>query len=417
VLPTALKTKLVGNTIFALLSNGLRIGTNFIVFILIARHESIENFGKFTVAFSFAMFFLCIANYGFERTSVIQISKHKKNILSYVNTALASKLIISILTYLLMLISASVFIDDLITRHLIYILTISVITTSYITLFNSIYRSVEAIKYEFNVAIINNSALIVFSALVTQLHLGIIALGYAFVAARLLSVIFTIHTFKKRIGSISVDINLESTKKILLTSSPLAALSFMTAILFGIDSVIISKILDYHAAGIYQPGVRIITALTVIPFIIESSFFPVLCNSSSCDMNYRKMAKKYNLFLLGSGILIASILYLFSEIIITHLFGPKFPQLSIQILQGLCIVLVLRFIIRSHELILVSLSQLRPLLIIFAVGLILHVILNVTLIHFAGVMGSVYAAMISNLVIAMLLILHLLNKSRIFLFW
>src|ERR1043166_3676197 len=66
------------NSLFALLSQAIRLLTNFFVFVGVARFYGPEAFGQFTTAHSFSSIFLLFADFGFDTLLATEIARHRE---------------------------------------------------------------------------------------------------------------------------------------------------------------------------------------------------------------------------------------------------------------------------------------------------------------------------------------------------
>ena len=67
------------NSIFVFFTHAIRVVTNFLIFILIARFYGPESLGQFSLAFTIANISLVLADFGFDVLLTTEIAKNKKN--------------------------------------------------------------------------------------------------------------------------------------------------------------------------------------------------------------------------------------------------------------------------------------------------------------------------------------------------
>jgi O-antigen/teichoic acid export membrane protein len=399
--------RLINNTGFSFLSSFFRIGTNFAVFILIARTVSIEDFGKFTFSLTFAVLFFYISNFGIARLTVLDISRNKNLIADHFGNVMVAKAFLSLITFILACILIKLMGYPPYTRVLVYLLTISVIINSYTAYLNALFRGIEKLKYETAVAFVNNLSLLALIYTSLILGYGILGAAYSFIISRLFGCFFALGVYTVKVGKISVNADYYLVKRILRKAMPFALLTGLTAVLYDIDTILLSYLGNDQSVGYYQAAMKIIVSFTVIPLILDNSFFPILSKSHNQPKEFKNLSRQLITILFIIGVPITIGLFALSEKLVLFIYGDSFIKSS-KALQILSIALLLRFAFRGYETILIAIGKQNIILVVILFATILNLVMNINFIPKFGLEGAAAAAAITSFFIltSYLFILH-----------
>ena len=191
---------------------------------------------------------------------------------------------------------------------------------------------------------------------------------------------------------------------------PFALLATLTAVLFDIDTILLSYLKGDRLVGYYQPAIKIIVTLTVIPFIIEGSFLPFLSKLNNQNKDFETTGRQLLKILFFISVPLMTGLILFSDNIIVFVYGEKYLKSAVA-LQILAPVLLLRYAMRGYEIILFSIGKQMAISNVILIGTIVNIILNICLIPVYGLMGSATSAVLTHLLIFVSYI-FILKKER-----
>jgi O-antigen/teichoic acid export membrane protein len=406
--------QLISNTSCAFLSHAIRLLANFLVFVIIARAVGIEEFGKFTFAFTFATMFLYMANFGLDKLTTLEISRDRTFLGQYYGSVMVTRVLLSLITLLLtwMVINAMHYPED--TKALVYILALSVMLNSFIMSFNAVFQGIEKLKYETIVAFINNGLLLILTSVALKLGGGLIAVALIFLSSRVTGFFAALFIHKSKVGKINLSFQYQVCKDIILKAWPFAFWSISTVLLYNIDTVLLSYFKGDYVVGLYQPAIKIISALTVIPLMLDNSFFPVLSRLHDQKESFDDLAKKLNSILFLIGVPLMSGIFVLADKMIIIIYGEKFLESAI-VLQILSLVLLLRFSIKAHESMLIALGKQKSIFYIILSAIILNVVLNILLIPIFGMMGAAISSLTANIVIIASYIYLSKKEQKVFL--
>jgi O-antigen/teichoic acid export membrane protein len=386
------------NTHYAFLSNSIRIISNFIVFVLIARNVEVEDFGKFTFSITFTTLFLYVVNFGIDRLIILEVSRDRNIINRYFGNVMTAKLLISLASVALICLIVNIMGYPADTRYLVYVFTIAMIMTSFAGVPNSVFKGIQRLEYEFYVACINNIFLLTFTITVLWLGHGVFVVAFVFLSSRFIGFLFSLYIYGLRVGKINFYCDLKFCNEMFKKALPFALLSCLTAILFDIDTVLISYLKGDKFVAYYQPAMKIIVSLTVIPYILDSSFFPLLSKLHLEKCSFQALGNRLItiLFYIGSPLMIGTLVL--ADKIILFIYGQNYLP-SIIVLRVLSIVLLLRFLMVGYEIVLIAIGKQRVILKILFCATSMNILMNIIIIPKFGIIGSAISAAVTHILI------------------
>jgi len=390
--------RLISNTSFSLLSNSIRIGTNLIIFIIIARVLTIENFGKITFSITFTTLFLYLASFGLNRLAILEISFNRTLCDIYFINGLVSKAILSLATLATAWLIINLMGYPPLTKQLVYLLSISVIIYSYIDYLYALFRGIEKLEYETIVTFINNLLLVISIILFLKLGYGVIGIALAFIFSRLLAFLIALGVYRFEVKKIAFHFDYQFCKEIFRKAIPFALLATLTAVLFDIDTILLSYLKGDQLVGYYQPAMKIIATLTVIPFVLEGSFLPFLSKLHNQNREFETVGRQLITILFFIGIPLMTGLIVLADNIIVLVYGERFLKSALA-LKILAPVLLLRFSMRGYEIILFSIGKQMTIFYVILFGAVVNIMLNICLIPSYGLVGSATSAALTQLLI------------------
>jgi O-antigen/teichoic acid export membrane protein len=186
--------------------------------------------------------------------------------------------------------------------------------------------------------------------------------------------------------------------ELLKESWPLILSGLVVAVYLKIDQIMIMKMMDAKAVGIYSASIRLSEIWYFIPTIIASSLWPALISAREKDLKlYETRLLTLLKFLFLISLAIVLVLVPFSANLLNFLYGKEFVEgsvvLSIHILGS---IFAFSGIAASNWFILENLQKMT--LRRTAVGAIINIILNLILIPIYGIVGAAIATLISQIV-------------------
>ena len=189
--------------------------------------------------------------------------------------------------------------------------------------------------------------------------------------------------------------NWQHGKELLRRSSWLWVSGILSVVYLRIDLIMIERLIDIEAAGVYAAVSRISELWYVIPATLAVRYYPELLKSHQSNWSgYLLLLRKYCGYFFAMALSIAVIIFIVAPPLVPLIFGEKFNAgisvLQIHIWAGVFI--FIRYLIGQHLII----TGQEPLsLASHGIGAVLNVLLNWWLIPIMGIDGAAWATLIS----------------------
>jgi len=395
------------NTGVLFISQILSFILGFLYLIFTARYLGPESYGILSFAIAFTLIFGILADLGLNQFLVRDLVRDKSLASKYFGNALVIKIIASVITFLLIILTVNLIHYPLNTTIVIYLIAIYVLINSFSQFFYSIFQSYEKMEFQ-AIGNILNSALIlsmVLLAIYFKLDLIFFALIYFFSSIIILVYNIIICIWKFIIPKIEFDLNFW--KYILLESVFFILASVFTQIYFNIDSVMISFFTGNQAVGFYTAAYRLIFILLSIPSVLMISMFPVMSKHFKSSINVLKLEyERIFKFLFILALFFFIFGFLFADKVIFLIYGANYNP-SIIALQILIFVIPIIFITYLFGNLLAAINKQRFVVIVTCIGAILNITLNLFLIPKFSYFGASFATVITELVIFIIMFYYL----------
>lgn len=337
--------KLAKNTFFFTLSLAMQKVISFFYFIMIARAISVDDLGKYSFALSFATIFSIFLDFGTTQILVRASARNNEDSQKYLSNALGFKLIASFFVYLLIVSMVNLMGYPEITKQLVYVTGLVIILDSFSIAFYSILRGLQNLIFESLGVIINQIIIIALGFLVLKLNLGLVVLISVYLFGTLFNLFYSslLLGFKYKIWP-QIQFSKKIIWQILKLSLPFAVAGVFIRLYSSIDIILLSKLTNDEAVGIYSVAYKITFALQFIGVAFSAAVYPAFCKYfvSSKELLARSFTKSVYYLLIISAPLSVGLITI-ADKVIGPIFGSDYNA-SILPLQILMVALVLIFL-------------------------------------------------------------------------
>jgi len=317
---------LLKNIRYSTITTVSRLASGFFLIFILARLLTLSDFGVLTYSIVFANLLVLIIEYGYE----LKLSKDTAQNLNEISIltwrAVKVKLWLLIFVIIILFILGIFSYPDPKTYKVIFILCIASVFNSFAKHFLIPYRSVDKFDVEAKYVFINNILLFWIVTLIAYYSNNITAIALGFLCVKIIYSAFTVQRFIADFGFQSDNVNLFYELK---QTFPYAIHIAVGAMYLNVDTIILKEFVTNSEIGLYQAGMRAMTAATIGLGILNSVLIPRL--SSLVDENKDQLIKlstKFNLVVIICGIVITFIINIFSNQLIYLIYGEKFIRLS-----------------------------------------------------------------------------------------
>ncbi|MCB1531263.1 MAG: flippase [Alphaproteobacteria bacterium] len=389
----------------------VKIFTNLLVGVWIARYLGPEQFGTLSYAIAFVAIFTVIGKMGFDNILKRDLVENPNDQLDYLGTAFWTKTVGGCFAFGLMALTLPFTSNDFLTNLYVCIIAGGLITQSFEVVEFYYHSQVQAKIIAFcNITVSVLSAifkivLIVYGAPLIWFA-GAVFLTSLFQAA-CFYITYKIGGHKNFLGKFDATL----AKKMLKDSWPLIFSGLSLMLQARIDQVMLKEMLGSAEVGYYSVCLRIVESLAVFPYIINNTFMPAIISAkqksqASYEDRFLNFYRLYFVLFIALGLP----LYLLAKPIILILFGDAYsPAVILLAVMSLRLFFAHMGAGRNVYLIIENLTKFS--LFTMVMGTIVNIAANLWLIPQHGALGAVIATIISFMVTTFVFDL-IYNKTR-----
>lgn len=397
------------NTTVLYIAQMITLVLGFFITIYTVKYLSVDNYGILSAALALTGIYVVINDLGLGTLTVREVARDTSLARKYVGNTTVMKIFLSILTFLLTVLTVYIFGYDDVTVTVIYILTIAFIFNAFSSIFYSIFQAHQKMEYQSVATILNSVVMLIGTFLAIYLGLDVIAFALVYLAANAINFIYILITYVWKFYLPNVEMDLDFWKPTIKEALPLSITSIFNVLVFRLDSVMLSVMSGMGAVGFYNAAFRLMEALIVFPAVYTTAIFPVFSalygsSQKTLKTGYVKSFKYLTILSLPIAVGIT----LLAEPIILLLYKPIYTP-SILTLQIVVWVLPFIFINYIQGSLLTAMNRQVTFLKITAVSLVLNVGMNLILIPMYSYLGAAFATVITE-AFSVTLIFYVLSK-------
>lgn len=252
---------------------------SFSYFIILARFLPPEELGKYYFAISFTTIFAIFIDIGLANVLIREVAKEKGEANILLNSILAIKIPLALITLLVMLVLINLMNYPEITRHLVYLSAICMILDSFTLTFYSVIRGFHNLLFESIGSVVFQLITIALGFTAIKLRLPLTWFMGALICASLVNFLYSssLALLKWKLKP-SFKIDLSFIKVIIVTTIPFAIYAILQRLYTYLDSVLLSVLAGDKFVGLYQIAFKIIFALQFLPMAFIASVYPAFSN-------------------------------------------------------------------------------------------------------------------------------------------
>jgi O-antigen/teichoic acid export membrane protein len=403
--------RIVKNTSALFIAQIVSSSVSLIFGVVIARFLGDTVFGKFAFALAFTEIFSIFASLGYNTLLVREVSRDKTLVNKYINNIFSFRVIISLILYVLIVITINLmqYPDD--TKIAVYLLGIFQILEALANVFKVTFRAFERMELEAAIIVSVNLISLPFMLFLIYLGYGLITVCLVYVTIGLMDFVFSILLCGKKIATVKREFDFNFFRKTIPTAISLSMLAIFALIYVKIDTVMLSIMKGDAVVGWYNAAYYMVQGFKPLQQLFMSALFPLMSFSfvSSKDVLKRIFERSFKyLFILGLPMAIG--ITLLADKIIFLIYGSNF-QNSIIALQILSWDVLLVFLYGCISFLLVSIDRQHQMALLAGCTAIINIVLNLILIPSYSYIGSAFATIIAE---SFLLLAYIYLSARYF---
>ena len=411
---------LLNNIGFSALTFINRLISGSLVYIILARYISINDFGLLSFGTTLAGLLTVIAEFGFSLMSQRDIPQKLFFFKEYVANTFLQKGIFSILSLLGGILYLSIFYKDLNYTIGIIFTVNAIITANNMYLF-AVFRAKNLFKYESILSLIYSVLIIILIFIYFIAHQDLLFLAYGLLLFRFVQLVVLIIYFKKEFGSLNFRIN-KSIQLYLFKNSFSFGFHYIIGIFYlTIDNQFLAYFSGNEAIAMYQAFFKIVFLLLSINDVLINVFLPYLSSRYKSNLTtFIKTTTLINKMIISVGISLFVFLNFFAVDIVKTLYSEKY-SLSLTLTLPLGFVLLFRVISSVYSVILTISHHQNVRVFIVFITLLVNISLNLFFRPIYSFLGAAYVSMVTHLILVGLYIYftsrfihsHLLEKKTL----
>jgi len=325
-----LKSALVKNSAWGLISNILQNLFVCLFFVIVARKFSVNEFAQFLIATTVYQLVAAFSSMGlgqwFIRQFVVETDK-----LVFTSKFLKTQIGLGLLFYLVNIALAFIIYPDGQIRLLCIILGTNIIFDNFINAIKSLNIAEFRQNKTAAILVIDGLLKLLVGCLLLVSPFSSVVLSVLMIVVRIL----TLSLFIKLGSSNSISIKLlwnayisyGDVKQLIIKNWQFIVIGSISIIYWRIGNIVISKILTLTNVADYEISCRIFSILSIVPVIASATIYPQFIKYYN-EKNYTALTKFYNtLFLVYTlfSVLSYAFIYSFAPWIIPVAFGQGYP--------------------------------------------------------------------------------------------
>ena len=402
--------RIARNTALLLISNVASFVLGFFFTMYVARYLAAEGFGVLSFALAFTAIFGVLTDIGLQTLMIREITRDKSLAPKYLGNIAVLKVVLGIITFGLIALTAYLLHYPAETIKVIYLLALSVIAGAFGQMFYGVFRAHERMEFEALGGALGGALILAGAFWVIHYDLGIIGFAWVYFVVSMITAgyCFVISAWRFTMPRIAVDLGFW--KEMLKLAWPFALSGVFLTIYLWMDSVMLSAMKGNEAVGWYNAAYRLILILSFVPAAYFGAVFPIMSRFHVSSKEFLRFIHERSFkYLLMLGVPIGVGTTLLANKIILLIFGVEYYP-SIIVLQILVWSTVLSFIGGVFANLFQSVNRQMVLAWIFGSAAVLKVVLNLVLIPGHSYTGASIATLVTGFIA---LALFLIWSSRI----
>lgn len=383
------------NIFWSTLTSVLQLYTGSVVFIVLAKLMSVENFGILSFGFSLSALAVIVADFGFSLMLIKDYPRQGQGLKKYISNSMLAKVLLSALcaivffTYLFLFYEGNWFKVGAIYIFFAIVSSFTIYLQALLKVQNRFHKYTES-TVVYAIAI----TLVIFCY--AQYQLDLFQLVGFLLFAKIIQLLWT--TYLTR-SSFTFGSNNLSTVSTLIGKSWSFGLHMILGIFyFMIDTQIISLYLGATEVALYQSVFRIILILLMFSDIVSNVLLPYLSFKFHREEDISELASKIFLYMLIIGCSLFLSFTSFKTVVLEFLYTPKYTEAAILVLP-FSIVIILRTSSSLLGNILTISNRQVYRVITVATSLMISIILNLIYIPKFGILGAAWVSVIVHVVL------------------
>jgi O-antigen/teichoic acid export membrane protein len=378
----------------------MRLITNSLLLILIARFYGAESFGQFATAHALSTIFVLVADFGIDLLLATQVARNRADASAIFQHMLAIKIVFSTFAFVLMCLFPIVRGATAPVRYLTWMLAFYMVGFTLLNFLFSLFRGEEELQHEAKTSIVMNLSLLAVLVVLGVLHASIYLIAAAFVASRLLGLSTALLRSRDFVDSFRPKWDYGWFRGIGPDVRAFGLFVLFGNLFFTQDTILLAWWKGDHEVGIYQAVFRLIVVSLVLADILVGALLPTLTRfHGEKREEWTRLGTFANKTMLFCGLVLGVILVVYAQPIINLVYGRDNFAEAIPIMRIFGITVVVRYAVETPALLLTTARLQKARTALVMGGTILNFVLNFFAIPKFGGVGAAVVSCLTNMVL------------------
>lgn len=262
------------NTLVRSVAEALNVVLSMFFLMYVTRRLGTEDFGKYVFAFYLGALFIVIGEMGLHTLLAREIAKDRDRAGKVIGNALVLKIFLVMVYFAFLKLVVFLMGYPPEVSKIVYLMAGFVLATSYIDLFNAIFRGLEKMEYEAGAMFLNRVMVVTSGILAVYLGAGLNGFVLTIFLANLVATIpAMLVSFKLLRPRLNMDLGLA--KSLLKDTLPIGLMMVFTSIILKSGTVMLSFFQNDIAVGLYGAPHRLFESLLIFPGFFSAALLPV----------------------------------------------------------------------------------------------------------------------------------------------
>ena len=337
-------TRIINNSSWLILQSLVLNVVSLFAMGFIARRLGKSAYGQFIFGLGFISIFIPFTNLGLRAFTVRSIAQDKSVISTVISNMLGTRLIMSIITMIAVIMAAFLLGYDSSKIILVTIYSSSLIFTSIASTYQDAFQALESMSYVALIQLLSGIVVTIASVYVVYLGMGPFGLISTYLFAAVFGAMLSLAFYTKHVGKAFLHVDYEYAKKNIIESAPFFWPNLVCLSGSKIGLIFLASMSGDVSVGLYGAANNLVEKLIVIPDSLCTAFFPAMSASfrqSPEEASF--LFKRFYRYLVVLGLPIAVGTTILARQIINAIFGSNYVG-SAAILQILIWSLYISFL-------------------------------------------------------------------------
>lgn len=409
--PVRATRRIVRNAAYLAVADGSSKLMVFAYSVIAARHLGAAQLGILSTALALVTMFAVLTDLGLGAVAAREIARDPARAIRQVGSALAMKLLASILAILLIVVSARLIGYGPQQLIVVYICSVFVLESATATYYCYVFQGFERMELAALTRMVQTVVLIVGAVVLSRFAPVVEHYALLYVGAGLLAALFAVVTASTLSVRPTLSFSIVEWRALLRQAAPLGVAVALTMFYYWNGTTLLSKFAGSEAVGNYTAAFRLVMGMSFVGFSVSGAVYPIMSRLSVSDparstRGLESTARYMIVFVIPIAVLLAAFAHAFVRLVYGGDYTSAVPVLRVLAPWG--VLACLNSLLSNY-----FISGNRPSIVTVQTGAALgiNLVLNLLLISRHGALGAAVALVAAELLGTAFLLLVLRRSA------